>query len=245
MNHTVVVTIIVAFIVLIVSYLSIGGAFDLAFWREALPGLMENLTIAALAAFVFDSIIKKQRQAKYKDANAKLSQFVLLQTNLFANALLEHLGLVNRSQTPNADLNFEFAYDRLKVVDISACFLAEVLKLRPEEKAAYITKFSDLLKTRIEPLVKSLEKVYPRPDASLTRDWEFADATVEATSMLPKAFIEANAEVEAKDRLTPEQLNLLTRVGYPLADRALKSLQTGLIHLADRARNNDLFVSFD
>jgi len=245
MNRTVVATIIVAFIVLIVSYLSIGGAFDLAFWREALPGLMENLAIAALAAFIFDSIIKKQRQAKYKDANAKLSQSILLQTNLFANALLEYFGLVDRSQTPNADLNYEFAYDRLKTVDISACFLAEVLKLRPEEKPAYIEKFADLLKARIKPLVESLEKVYPRPDASLTRDWEFANATIEATSMLPNAFIEANAEVEAKERLNADQLNLLIRIGHPLADRALKSLQTGLIHLADRARENDLFVSFD
>jgi hypothetical protein len=245
MNRTVVVTIIVAFIVLIVAYLSIGGAFDLVFWREALPGLMENLAIAALAAFVFDSILKKQRQVKYKDANAKLSQSVLLQTNLFAYALLEYFGLVNRSQIPNADFNFEFAYDRLKAVDISACFLAEVLKLSPEEKLAYIAKFAELLKKRIRPLIESLEKVYPRPDASLTRDWELADATIDATAMLPTAFIEANAQLEAKSRLTPDQLNLLIEVGHPLADRVLKSLQTGLIHLADRARNNDLFVSFD
>jgi hypothetical protein len=145
MNRTVVATITVTFIVLIVSYLSIGGAFDVAFWREGLPGLMENLAIAALAAFVFDRIIKKERQAKYKDANAKLSQFVLLSTNLFANALLEYFGLIIRSQTPDAELDFEFAYDRLKAVDISDCFLSEVLKLRLEEKPAYIAKFADLL----------------------------------------------------------------------------------------------------
>jgi hypothetical protein len=56
MNRNIVATIAVVFILLIISYSAIGGQFNLEFWRAALPGLMENLTIAALAAFVFDSL---------------------------------------------------------------------------------------------------------------------------------------------------------------------------------------------
>jgi hypothetical protein len=245
MNRTVVATITVAFVILIASYLAIGGAFDQSFWHEALPGLMENLAIAALAAFVFDSIIKKQRQTKYKDANAKLSQSVLLQANLFAYALLEYFGLIDQSQIPKGDLNFECAYERLKSADISGRFLAEVLRLSPEEKPDYIAKFATLLETRTKPLVETLEKVYPRPDSALTRDWESVHAAIEATSMLPKTVLEANMQVEAKDRLTSEQLNLVIKVGHPFADRKLKTLKAGLVQLSDRARKNDLFVSFD
>jgi hypothetical protein len=245
MNRNVVAIIVIAFIVLIVFYLSIGGAFDLGFWRQALPGLMENLAIAALAAFVFDSIIRHERQAKYKDANAKVSQLVLLVTNLFAHAILKYFGLLKEPERPAEDLNFEYAYDQLKAADISGCFLRELLRLNPEEKVAYITKFADLLNTRIKPLIESLEKVYPRPDPSLTYEWDSAVGTIEGSAMLPRAFIEANAGLGEKNRLTPDQLNLLVRLGHQLTDERLKGLLAGLISLADRARNNDLFVSFD
>lgn len=153
--------------------------------------------------------------------------------------------MVDQSQASNPEVDYEFAYDQLKGADIAGCFLSEVLKLAPEEKPAYIKEFAELLRKRITSLNKSLEKVYPRPDASLIHDWELADVTVEASAMLPSAFIEANTTLEQKDRLTPAQLNLLIEIGNPLAERALKSLQAGLINLADRARENELFVSFD
>ena len=68
--------ILVGFIVVAVAFIIVGGSFDRQFWITFLAGLMENLTILALAVFVIESIFKRERWNKLEQTNAKQSQWI-------------------------------------------------------------------------------------------------------------------------------------------------------------------------
>ena len=68
---------------------------------------------------------------------------------------------------------------------------------------------------------------------------------VHALAMLPRSYKEANKELTAEHRLTPEQLDLLIKLGYPPVQAELQKNQEAMLELSERAKDNKLFIDFD
>ena len=96
----------IAFIVLTVAFVSLGGSFDKQFWLAFLPGLMGNLAILALAIFVIDSIFKKER-------------------------LKDEVG-----SKIDPELNFKFARDRFKGTNLAEVFYEKLMETENKEAFA-------------------------------------------------------------------------------------------------------------
>lgn len=229
----------------IVAFVAIGGSFDKTFWLNFLPGLMENLGALAVAILVIERILAKGRFDKLAQANATQSKFIFLLSNRLAYLLLNFLGLANQNEISNdAELNFQFAYDRLKGVDLATTFYDKLVK--SEDKQTFIEGFVKILREQHEGIWKALDKIYPRPDPNLkSMHSSFGIGMVDALAIIPKSYKDANQEVREEDRLKPEHLDLLIKIGYPPILQELQNIQEAIIELSEKASENKLFISFD
>jgi hypothetical protein len=229
----------------IVAFVAIGGSFDKTFWLNFLPGLMENLAALAVAILVIERILAKGRFDKLAQANATQSKFIFLLSNRLAYLLLNFLGLANQNEISNdAELNFQFAYDRLKGVDLATTFYAKLVK--SEDKQTFIEGFVKILREQHEGIWKAFDKIYPRPDPNLkSMHSSFGIGMVDALAIIPKSYKDANQEVREEDRLKPEHLDLLIKIGYPPIRQELQNIQEAIIELSEKASENKLFISFD
>jgi hypothetical protein len=227
----------------IVAFVAIGGSFDRTFWLNFLPGLMENLTALAVAIFIIERILAKGRFDKLAQANAAQSHYIFFLSNRQAYLLLNFLGLANQKEfSSDAELNFEFAYDRLKGMDLATTFYDKLMD--SEDKQTFIEGFVEILREQHEGISKALDKIYPRPDPNL-KSMHASYGMVNALAILPKSYKGANQEVREEDRLKPEHLDLLIKIGYPPVRQELKNIQEAIVELSEKASENKLFISFD
>jgi hypothetical protein len=57
------------------------------------------------------------------------------------------------------------------------------------------------------------------------------------------AFKTVNAQAGSQDQLHPEQLDLITEIGYRQVGLQLNNMRDFIINLSDRAKANRLFIS--
>lgn len=234
-------------IVVIVAFIGLGGSFNTQFWITFLPGLMGNLAALAIAILVVDRIFKKERLDKLEQTNAGQSSFVLLINNRLAFKLLEHLGLAASEEVANdSALNFDFALERLKTIDLPATFYAKLME--SDNKEAFADGFEKILSRETGGISKALDNVYPRPDPTLklAQDEMLSSiGSLSALVMLCQSYREANAQLIVEDQLKPEHLNLLIKLGYSRIAAGLQGVQDSVINLSNRAKANKLYLSFD
>jgi hypothetical protein len=240
--------IFIGFVVLALVYIGIGGSFDRRFWLDFLPGLMENLTILAVAIFVIDRIFKKERLDKLVQTNAGQSRFILLVSNLLAYKLLEYLALATKDEVGNdPELNFEFALERFKGANLEAIFYEKLME--SENKEAYTEGFTKILSSRAEGISKALDKIYPRPDPTIGQISEEMISSIGMLdafkSVLLESFKKANAQVSADEQLKPEQLDLLIKIAFVQIGPELQKIQSAIIQLSEKAKANELFIRLD
>ena len=235
------------FILLTWVFVHIGGSFDKQFWLSFLPGLMENLVILAVAVIVIDSIYKRESLAKLRQTNARQSQFVLFLSNRLTFLLLKYLGLCNDNELHNdRTLDFEFALERFKEVDLRAVFYKQLVD--SEHKDVFVEGFETILRRETQAISKALEAVYPRPDPDIIQDADqihFSNGILVALKGLIQAFKEANAQVRAADQMKPEHLKLLIDVAFGQVAAELANIHGFVIKLSESAKANQLFISID
>src|SRR5258708_1177889 len=195
--RNVIAALVVSFILLVCIFVGIGGSFDKQFWVAFLPGLMENLVILAAGVLIFDSIFKKERLDKLEQTNERQSRFVLLINNRLAFKILEHLALATVEEFgKDSELDFAFALDRLKTIDLANVFYEKLMG--SENKEIFAEGFEKILTRETEGISKALDNVYPRPDPALklSEDQMISSiAALGALVMLIRSCREANAQV--------------------------------------------------
>jgi hypothetical protein len=247
MNNVVAGIFIFCFLVLVVVFHSIGGAFDKQFWLGFLPGLMGNLAILAVAIFVIEDIFKRERSGKLAQANASQSKFVLLLSNRLAYHVLAHLELASIDEiNKDPELNFEFATERLRGTDLAATFYEKLMA--SENRASFAQDFAKIVSTGTETISEALDKIYPRPAPALkqaTENMMYSSGAVGVLKTLFEAFGVANKKVAEADRMAPEQLALITDIALTQTGGQMRSIQTGILELSANAKANRLFISLD
>jgi hypothetical protein len=239
------VYIVGAFFVLIAVYIRIGGEFNRQFWLSFLPGVMENLVILAIAVLVIDSISKKQNLAKLQQTNARPSRAILSFSNKLAYLLLEYLALATREEVHSDKAsNFQFAVERLRRTDLGAVFHGRLMDAA--DKALFAEGFEKILIEQTEGMVNSLKEIYPRPDPGIlhgVEQMQFGIGSVMVLKDVLGAFKTVNAQAGVHDQLHPEQLDLITEIGYRQVGLQLNNMRDFIITLSDRARANRLFIA--
>jgi hypothetical protein len=234
-----------AFFVLIAVYVCIGGEFNRQFWLSFLPGVMENLVILAIAVLVIDSISKKQNLAKLEQTNARPSRAILSFSNKLAYLLLEYLALATREEVHSHKApNFQFAIERLRLTDLGAVFHGQLMNA--EDKAVFAEGFERILIEQTEGVANSLKEIYPRPDPGVVQGVEqmqFGIGSVMVLKDVLGAFKTVNAQAGIQDQLNPEQLDLITEIGYRQVGLQLNNMRDFIVSLSDRAKANRLFIS--
>jgi len=237
--------IVVAFFALIAIYVRIGGVFNRQFWLSFLPGVMENLVILAIAVLVIDSISKRQNRAKLQQANARPSRTILSISNKLAYLLLEYLALATREELHSDKApSFQFAIERLRRTDLGAAFHERLMNA--QDKAAFAEGFENILIEQTEGVANSLKEIYPRPDPIFVQGVEqmqFGIGSVMVLKDVLGAFKTVNAQAGSQDQLHPEQLDLITEIGYRQVGLQLNNMRDFIINLSDRAKANRLFIS--
>jgi hypothetical protein len=241
------IAIFVAFIVLVVSFVGIGGSFERQFWLAFLPGLMENLAALAVAVFVIERIFRSERVDKLKQTNERQSRFVEFLVNRLAFRILKHLALATDQDMQNdSKMNFDFAFVMFQKADVPTIFYEKFMA--SETKEDFAGGFSRILAEGTETISKALDAVYPRPDPGLKQNDEqmnFAAGSLEALKALISAFGAANAEVKAGEQMKPEHLDLLIKMMYGSVRLQLLTIQRLIIHIRDKAQANELFFALD
>ena len=86
-----------------------------------------------------------------------------------------------------------------------------------ENKEAFAEGFQKTVSGESSAISKALDRIYPSPDPTLKVSEDqmlSAAAAVGALVVLIRPFREANAQVDVKDQLKPEHLDLLIKIGY-------------------------------
>jgi hypothetical protein len=235
------------FVGLGVAYVLTGGRFDAQFWQQFLPGLMENLLILALAILVIDRIFRKERLSSLRRANSGQSRFVLLQCNLLAFKMLAYLGHLSLENRPeDKELMFSFAMEKMNSVNVAESFYQSFMAAA--DRSAYLLGFTKILTDGADGLSKAVDKIYPYPSPTVKHIVEEIPRSVgmvDAIEMLLKASREANELVAANERLQPEQIDLLLKIGFVPSGTAIERVRHDLIQLAGLAEADDLFLVLD
>jgi len=237
----------IVFLLVALVFRGIGGSFDINYWLSFLPGLMENLVALAAAVFIIDRIRESQRLEKLKLTNVVQSQGILFLSNRFAFHLLEQLGLATKEEFgKDSEMNFEFALDRFKSIDLGEVFYKNLMESKNREKFA--EDFEKTLSRDTDNISKALGRVYLRPDPTIEQDvldMNSSAGFLAALKSLIEAFRKANEQIGVDEQIKPEHLDLLIKIGYPPIRRELLNTQRAIIELSEKATNNELFVSFD
>ena len=243
----VIAVIATAFTLLAAVFTAIGGGFDRQFWLAFLPGLMGNLVILAVAVFLIDSIFKRERLDKLARTNAGQSRFVLFNANRLAYKILEYLELATMEEAhKDPELNLEFANEKLKDTDLAGVFYEKFM--RAQDREAFVEGFEKILNAETEALSKGLDKIYPRPDPTIKHVLDqtaFSIGSVSFLKTLLESFKTTNAQVGPREQLQGDKLDLLIRVVYGKIGLELKKIQIAILLLSEKAKANELFMSFD
>lgn len=234
------------FVGLTVAYRVLGGWFDKKFWLDFLPGLMANLLILALGVLVIDSILGRERLGRLGQANARESQFVLELSCRLAYLILHHLGLATGEEVGQGGLDFRFARDRLRGIDLGVTFGEQLMQA--EDRKAFAAGLAKALQDHAFGLSNALDKIHPKPDPSAAA---IADKMFEAIGVLSGfkdylgIFAQVNAEVAPDDRINQDQIDRLTRIAFPPIGERLRQLQHCIEELSAKAEANELFARLD
>lgn len=236
------------FVLVVVVFVAIGGAFNRQFWLGFLPGLIENLVALTVAVFVIDGIYRHERLGKLERTNESKSRFVLFLTNRMAYLILQYFGLATKEEAGNdPEFNFGFARSKLRTISLSDVYYESLMGAK--DKESFTEKFTEMLFDQIKGISKAMDDIYPRPDPVLKQQIEEqmtrSIGTVDALRMLFRAFKAANAELAANQQLKPEHLDLLIKVGYTKIGPELEDIQRSVIQLSERAEANRLFITLD
>jgi hypothetical protein len=141
-------------------------------------------------------------------------------------------------------LNSQFAIERLRLTDLGAAFHGRLMIA--EDKAAFAEGFEKILIEHTEDVANSLKEIYPRPDPGIVQGVEqmqFGIGSVVVLKDVLGAFKTVNAQAGIQDQLNPEQLDLITEIGYRQVGLQLNNMRDFIISLSDRAKANRLFIS--
>jgi len=244
---SVIVALLVSFIVLILIFVCIGGNFDRQFWLAFLPGLMENLLILAVGVLILDMILKHERLDKLERTNERQSRFVLLINNRLAFKILQYLRLATTEEVDkDPEYDFSFALGRLKTIDLEKVFYEKLMN--SDKREDFVAEFEKMLRKETAGISKALDDVYPRPDPELKLSEDAmvsSIAAVGALLMIIRSFREANAQVEEKGQLKPEQQDLLIEIAYDRIGQEIQRIRDITVNLSEKAAANRLFLSFE
>jgi hypothetical protein len=237
----------IVFLLVALVFRAIGGSFDTNFWLSFLPGLMENLVALAAAVFIIDRIRENQRLTKLEQTNAAEAQGVLFLSNRLAFQLLEHLALASKEEFgKDPEMNFGFALDRFKGINLAELFYKNLMESNNREK--FTEDFEKTLSDGTESISKALDSVYPRPDPTIKQDAVGMNSSagfLSGLKFLITSFRTVNEQLDASKQMKPEHLDLLIKIGYPPIGSGLQDTQKVIVKLSEKAKNNQLFVSFD
>jgi hypothetical protein len=118
--------------------------------------------------------------------------------------------------------------------------------MNAQDKAAFAEGFEKILIEQTEGVANSLKEIYPRPDPIVVQGVEqmqFGIGSVMVLKDVLGAFKTVNAQAGIQDQLDPEQLDLITEIGYRQVGLQLNNMRDFIISLSDRAKANRLFIS--
>ncbi|MFY9730224.1 MAG: hypothetical protein WB723_08490 [Candidatus Acidiferrales bacterium] len=243
----IVAAIAVAFILLVLIFVKIGGSFDRQFWLTFVPGLMENLAVLALAVLVLDRIFSRERYDKLEQTNASRSKFVFFLSNQLAYVILKHLALATDADLENdSELNFGFAYNKLRATNLPAVFYEKLIAT--DDRRTFVACFTKLLTDRWTNISKALESIYPRPHPVVDQLLEQLNRSSGSLYTFGEMFgmiAQVNAKGSVKEQLKPEHVDVIIAIAYESIGRELHNIQTGILELAERAKNNCLFLPLE